>query len=275
MDEFVDLVARRGGVLHTRDARLEGFTTHGLRRAVASGVVTRVRKSWLVAPTCDPESRRAVECGGRLTCLTAARRRGLWTPTHARIHLAVPPTASRVGGADVKLHWSRGPAPVAPTAATDEVLNILFHVARCAQPKDALAVWESAVRTRQVDPALLHRVDWRSSAAKGLAAVSSALSDSGVETRFLVLMRSIGVTVRQQVGLLGHPVDGLIGRRLVVQLDGFAHHQAADRRRDLRHDAQLLLRGYTVLRFDYFQVLFSPDEVTSTVAMAVAQGLHR
>lgn len=56
---------------------------------------------------------------------------------------------------------------------------------------------------------------------------------------------------------------------------GFAHHRAADRRRDLRHDAELALRGYTVLRFDYFQVLFAADDVIAAVSTAIAQGLHR
>lgn len=44
---------------------------------------------------------------------------------------------------------------------------------------------------------------------------------------FLVLMAEIGVTVRQQVMIDGHRVDGLIGDRLVIQLDVFAHHSDA------------------------------------------------
>ena len=64
------------------------------------------------------------------------------------------------------------------------------------------------------------------------------------------------------------------GARLVVQLDGFAHHQGADRRRDLRADARLVLLGYTVLRFDLVQLLFHPDEVVATIATALAQQRH-
>lgn len=248
---------------------------HGIRRAVAEGVAERVRKRWIVSATCDPDIRCAVEAGGRLTCLTAAKRAGLWTPDHDAIHLAVPPTAARVDRIGLRVHWSRGPAPVPAGSVTDSLINVLFHVARCVPPLEALAVWESAVRSRAVDPLVLKRVEWRSEAARRLAAESSDLSDSGIETRFLILMRTSGITVRQQVRLVGHHVDGLIGRRLVVQLDGFAHHQAADRRRDIRHDADLVLRGFTVLRFDYYQVLFQPDAVVAAVQMAIAQGLHR
>ena len=72
----------------------------------------------------------------------------------------------------------------------------------------------------------------------------------------------------------GHDVDALIGERLVVQIDGFQHHQAAQRRDDIRDDARLVLRGYTVLRFDWKQVLFDWPYVEATIRGAIAQGRH-
>lgn len=153
---------------------------------------------------------------------------------------------------------------------------MLFQTARCLEPVQALAVWESALRRGVVAHAELVRVRWRSAPASRLASVASLLSDSGLETRFLWIMRRIGVAVQQQVWIDGHPVDGLIGERLVVQLDGFAHHSTPrDRRRDIRADARLTLRGYTVLRFDFQQLLMDPEYVEHTVRSAIAQGLHR
>ena len=82
--------------------------------------------------------------------------------------------------------------------------------------------------------------------------------------------------MRQQVVIAGRPVDVLIGDRLVVQLDGFEYHsKPADRRRDLEHDAELVLRGYVVLRFSYAQVLHDWPAVERTVARAIAAGAHR
>lgn len=82
--------------------------------------------------------------------------------------------------------------------------------------------------------------------------------------------------LRQQVWIDGHPVDALIGDRLIVQLDGFAHHSSArERERDLKADARLVLLGYTVLRFSYQQVFFEPQSVAATIGLAMAQGLHR
>ncbi len=203
-----------------------------------------------------------------------AARLGLWTPSDDRVHVSVPHSASRLDGDGLVLHRAAGPAPVTQRALVDDVLNVLFHTAACLEPAEALAVWESAIRTRAVDPEMLRQVKWRRTTATAFARTASTLSDSGLETRFVVLMRSIGVAVRQQVWIDGHPLDGLIGERLGIQIDGFAHHQAADRRRDLRADARLALLGYTILRFDYYQILFCPDEVIATIAMAMAQGLH-
>lgn len=112
--------------------------------------------------------------------------------------------------------------------------------------------------------------------ARFAASHASLLSDSGLETYLVDRLRPFGVDLRQQVWIEGHRVDLLIGQRLVVQIDGYEHHRRAkDRRRDIAHDARLRLLGYTVLRFDYQQVVFEWPDVERTILMAVAQGLHR
>lgn len=272
-EELLTNLENRGAV-HTGQLRDEGFSPYAMSQVVAGGGAQRVRRSWLVTPSCEPHERRAVEVGGRVTCVSEAAHRGLWTPAHEGVHLAVPGTASRVDREGVLLHWATGPVPVSKHALHDPPFNLLFHVARCFPPADALSVWESAIRKKTVDPEEVRRIRWRSTSARRLADLASHLSDSGLETRFALLMRGLGVPLRQQVWIDGHPVDGVIGERLVVQIDGFAHHQGADRRRDLRADARLVLRGYTVLRFDFVQVLLFPDEVIATVTAAIAQGLH-
>jgi very-short-patch-repair endonuclease len=272
---LVKWIRKRHGVAHSSDARAAGFSTHDIADAGRRGDLVRGRRSWLLTSDCAPQRRLAARVGGRATCVSAAALRGLWVPRHDRTHVAVPGTASRLNAATLRIHWGTGPSPVGRTTTEDPVLNVLFHVAHCLPRADALAVWESAIRTRLVDAATLSRVAWRSEDATALAAVASALSDSGLETHFVTGMRSAGVAVRQQVWIDGHPVEGLIGDALAVQIDGFEHHRAADRRRDLEADARLLLRGYTVLRFDYVQILFDWDHVRETILTAVAQGLHR
>jgi very-short-patch-repair endonuclease len=207
--------------------------------------------------------------------VSAAAIRGLWTPTHEQTHVAVPATSSRLITSGLTVHWGTGPAPVGRNANEDPLLNVLFHVARCLPPTDALAVWESAIRKSQTEPDVLKRVAWRSARAAAIVSVVSVLSESGLESHFIDGLRRAGIRVRQQVRIDGHRVDGLIGESLVVQIDGFAHHRAAkDRRRDIEADARLTARGYTVLRFDYFQILFRWESVLETIQTAMAQGAH-
>ena len=269
-------IDQRHGVAHSSQLLIAGYTHRQIADAVASADLRRVRRSWLVRPDADERRAKAAEVGGRATCLSAAGLQGLWVSDHSGTHVAVQATASRNAADGVHLHWASGPAPVTRTIVEEPIINVLFHVARCVPPHDALAVWESAIRKGKASAESLQRVAWRSTAAVRLAQVVGELSDSGMETRFVRGMLEVGVKVRQQVRVDGHRVDGLIGEALLVQLDGFEFHSsAADRRRDMEADARLALRGYTVLRFDYFQVFFRWDYVAETILTAIAQGVHR
>lgn len=265
---------RHNGIAHSSELRAAGFSDHRVRRAVQEGSLLRIRRSWLHTPECDRRLIAAARVGGRASCVTAAEREGLWVPPSDTVHVAVPASSARLPADGFTLHWSAPPVGVSRFVTREPLVNVLFHVARCLNRSDAMAIWESALRKRLVDPDELRRVRWRSSSARALADAAGDLSDSGLETRFVGLMRSVGVAVRQQVWVDGHPLDGLIGDRLAIQIDGFEHHRAADRRRDIAADARLALRGYTTLRFDYQQVFFDEDHVTGTVLMALAQGLH-
>ncbi|GAA1991037.1 DUF559 domain-containing protein [Microbacterium pumilum] len=269
----------QGGVAHSIEARAAGYSAHDLALAVAGGDLVRIRRSWVATTDCDPTRLRAASISGRVTCVSAAKLEKLWIPRldekQQHPHIAVRPTSSRFDASGLNVHWAKGPVIVSRTVVTDPIVNVLFHIARCLPRLDALAVWESAIRKGLADPVVLAKVEWGSSLAKELAEMSSALSDSGLETIFIARLRDLPLQIRQQVRIDGHPVDALIGERLVTQLDGFEHHRAKDRRRDLRADARLALRGYTVLRFDYQQVFYDWPFVESTILTAVAQGLHR
>lgn len=266
---------RHDGIAHTSEIYAAGFSKHAVAVAVERGML-RVRRSWIALPGSDPHLLAAIRAGGRLTCISEARRLGLWVPEgDDDVHIVAPPRSGTMRAQGVHVHWSNGPAPVHPRAVSDPLLNVLHHTARCLDAAAALAVWESALNRKLVAGEVLSRVAWRGRRERRLARVASNLADSGLETEFVTLMRDIGVSGRQQVWVDGHPVDSLVGDRLIVQLDGFAHHSSpAARRRDLEADARLRLRGYTVLRFDYQQVFFQPKLVQDIVRAAIAQRLH-
>ncbi|MEZ3159736.1 DUF559 domain-containing protein [Microbacterium sp. BWT-B31] len=275
--QFLEWLGRKGGVTHTREAGLAGYASRTIAEAERRDLVRRIRRSWIVLPGTDAATLAAVSVGGRVTCVTAASALGMWVPHAAQgavPHVAVPSTAGRIPREGIRLHWARGPAPIPAHAVREHPLNVLAHVATCLDRVDALAVWNSAARMPRLEPDVLRSVAWSDARARKLARAVSVLSDSGLETHAVEGLRALGLRVRQQVWVADQPVDVLVGDRLVVQLDGAHHLEQAQRRRDIRHDSRLRLMGYTVMRFDYQQVLFDWPFVESTITAAVAQRLH-
>lgn len=268
----------RGGIVHRRIAESARWPMRTLRAEVARGSIEVVRRTWLVTAAAPPDELLAARAGARIACVTLARSRGWWMPDDVdpRRHLSRPPHA-RAGDKtpDAVMHWSKPVAPASALSLHESIEDALAHIAGCVAPEAARVLWESAIRIERLSVDALRHVRWTTRAAAQLANDVSDLCDSGLESIFLVRLSAWGIPIRQQQILAGRPVDFLIGDRLVVQVDGHAHHStAADRSRDAAHDAELRLRGYTVLRFTYTQVLHDWRAVERSVARAIAAGLH-
>ncbi|MET4640170.1 DUF559 domain-containing protein [Mycetocola sp. 2940] len=273
--ELETWLGARGGIAHRSDVLEAGFTRYRIDAARAADRVRIVRRQWLYTRSCDPSLLAAATAGARLTCVSEAQRRGLWTIPDGRTHLAVAKNA--VIGADParRLHWGAGPMPTGPRQLSEPVGNVLAHIADCQPFESAVVVFDSALRSTALTHAEISRYRTRSPAFRLLVDATSMLSDSGIESLPKVRLKRIGVEMDQQVVIDGHPVDGRIGRRLLIQVDGYGPHSGAERRRrDLRQDARLTLMGFTVLRFDYTQVMFDWPFVEATILAAMAQGLH-
>ncbi|MCK6080729.1 DUF559 domain-containing protein [Microbacterium sp. EYE_5] len=262
-------VRHHGGVVRTSDLRDAGFSRH---RIGAAGL-ERPRRGWVAAQEADPLLRSAARTGVVLTCVTQARRLGLWTvddPRHA--HVGAPPASGAVSARGARVHWSAPLIARVPGALEDPVENVLAIVAECRPFEEALAVWDSAFRQGQASAELMRRFDLRPAARRVLEHACAHL-DSGLETFVSVRLRWIPATVHPQVHLHGHRVDFLIGARLVLQIDG-RHHVGAQREADNAHDTVLALHGYTVTRVGYADVMGRWPEVQDRILRALAQGLH-
>lgn len=274
-DSLTRWLEAEGGIRHVQQALAAGFTKYSIRAAVAAGSVQRLRRVWLAGPDAPPLLRAAAAIGGRVACVTAAREHGLWVIDDDVPHFAVAHGASRFDAAGARIHWNAGPLGARTFELVEPVVDALVHVAECRPLDHALATWESALRQGTVDHRYLARLPLRHASARRVRDGASQLSDSGLESIAVARLRRIGLPVRQQVHLAGHAVDGLVGSSLVIQLDGYEFHRdAASRRRDLAHDRRLALLGFTVLRFDYRQVLYGWQEVELEIRSAVAIGLH-
>jgi very-short-patch-repair endonuclease len=274
------IVHSHGGIMHRTTLRNLGVTPYRVRKEIDAGLLQRVGRHRVAVNGCDTALLRAARLGGRLSCVSAARFRGLWALDDERLHVSVPrtfsvPVTDRAAPLPL-LHWGRGPAPVHLTDTIEPLANMLLHIAQCQPHELAVAIIDSGINKRMLDLAELKRLA-RSVGGRLQAVIEDCDggADSGIETVIRVRLGQRGIALRIQIVIDGHPVDGLIGDRLVIQADGYGPHSTSSQRsRDLMQDARLALRGYTVLRFTYAQILYDWSYVEAQILAAMSQGLH-
>jgi very-short-patch-repair endonuclease len=259
--------------VRTRVLIAGGFSRGRIDRAVIAGTLVRVRSGWVCLPDADPQLVGAARAGVVLSCVTQARRLGLWVLGADGIHVAAHAHSGRVGSGFDRVHWSRPVVPRHPDLLADPVENVLAIVAACQPFDTALAVWESALNKGLADRHALRRLDLPT-AARRILERAEPYADSGLETLVIPRLRWLRLPLRRQIWIAGHRVDLLIGERLVLQIDG-GHHVGAQRESDIAHDAALMLMGYHVIRVGYRQVVDQWHDVQDLIMRAVAQGLHR
>jgi very-short-patch-repair endonuclease len=272
-DRIEELVRAAGGVARVRRVTDAGFSRHRIDRAVARGDVIRVRRGWLASPGADPYLVAAARAGVVVTCVTQARRLGLWVLEEDRPHVAAPPHAGCARPGDSTVHWANPAVPRHPDALVDPIENVLVLVAVCQPFEAALAIWESALQQGLVSLEAMRRLALPP-AARNLCDRAVPWSDSGLESFVVPRLRWMKLPIRPQAWIAGRRVDFLIGDRLVLQIDG-GHHVGAQREADIEHDAQLMLLGYHPIRVGYRQVVERWHTVQDLIMRAVAQGLHR
>lgn len=207
-----------------------------------------------------------------LTCISQAKRLGLWVREEPQKHFAVPRPGAEVRPQSAQLHYGRPLIPRAPGVLEDPIENVLHRVAHCQPFEDAVVIWDSAFNRKMINRTAMERYPLRGRARRVLDA-TSPFADSGLESYVRLRLSWIGVAMIAQVWLEGHRVDFLIGKRLVLQIDG-GTHVGAQRTSDVQHDAKLRLLGYTVVRVGYEQVMREWPGVQDLVMRAIAQELH-
>lgn len=272
-DDLIDAISNGGGVLRVERLRDLGFRRTVLASALAAGRLERVRRGWVALPTADPLLVSAARRSVVLTCITQARRLGLWVH-EAPLSAHVGATPGSAGGKPdtIHVHWARPLLPRNPDSLVDPIENVLAIVAECEPYEQALATWDSALNKGLVTLEGLAGYNWRP-AARRLLGEATPFSDAGLETYLRPRLRWLRQSIRIQTWIEGHRVDALVGERLVLQIDG-AHHVGEQRSEDIRHDAELRLMGYHVVRISYHQMMHEWPRVQDLIMRAVAQGLH-
>jgi very-short-patch-repair endonuclease len=261
-------------VARTRDLRDRGLRRAQFESALRSGALVRVRNGWIAVRDADPMLVLAAKQGVVLSCLTQAKRLGLWVHEQNPIlHVAVTPGASGGHADGIRVHWAKPLIPRAPGILVDPIENVLAIVAECEPYEQALATWDSALNKGLVELEALENLPLRPQARR-LLDEATPFADAGLETYLRPRLRWLRLPLRVQIWIAGHRVDALLGERLVLQTDG-GHHVGAQRSEDIRHDAALRLMGYHVIRVSYSQMMSEWPMVQDLIMRAVAQGLHR
>lgn len=272
MSRLASELRLRGGVVRTSVLSDAGCTRGECERALSSGVIIRPGRGWLAVSDADPLLIAAARNGVVLTCVTQAKRLGLWVLKDDRPHVAARANSGRAPTSSTTVHWCTPPLPRHPDHLVDPIENVLVIAARCMPHEQALVVWESALRQGITTRQAVERLALPP-AARRLLADADPFADSGLESLAVPRLRWMRLPLRRQIWVFGHRVDLLIGERLVLQTDG-AHHVGAQRDQDIAHDAELMLLGYHVIRVGYRQVVDHWEEVQDRIMRAVAQGLH-
>lgn len=266
------IVRKAGGVALTSGLVDQGISHARIKRAVRDGTLDRPSRGWVSMRGADPALVRAAEARVVLTCVTAAARRGLWDVGDDTVHVAVAPHSRPAGAIHARCHWSRPVVPRRPGALVDSIENVLAIVAECQPYEEALTVWESAIRRKQVAPDTM-RTLLLAPRAQRILDDARPFADEGTESILFARLKWLGLPMRRQTWLLGHRVDLLIGDRLVIQVDG-GHHVDQQRTSDNKHDARLRLAGYHPIRITYWQLMHEWHVVQDLILGAIARGLH-
>ncbi|QIK62170.1 DUF559 domain-containing protein [Leucobacter viscericola] len=268
-----NLLRECGGIERTTRLRERGVTRAELDQAIAAKAIVQPQRGWIALTDADSLLVQAAKDHVVLSCVTQAKRLGLWVrETPKNVHVAPPGRGAKVRNKRLIVHWRSPPMLRSPFLLEDPIENVLNHLAECQPREDALVIWESALNKRMTDYSSLATLPLNG-AARRLLEVCTPFSDSGLESLVCSRLSWLPCPISQQSFVLGHRVDVLIGQRLVLQIDG-ATHTGAQRTEDIKHDAELKLRGYEVIRVSYEQVMFRWEEVERQILGAIARGKH-
>jgi very-short-patch-repair endonuclease len=271
----VTALTRLGGIGSTAEI-LSLTTRKRLRRAVETRQVVRVSRGRYALPTADEARAVAREVGGHLRLLSAASHWGWETKWPARFPQVVAP---RRPATPVRAELAYAVLP--PSDRDGWATSRLRTVLDCAAElpfDEALAVADSALRHGH-----LHHDDLlatiRSDTPERVRRVlehATPLAANPFESVLRAILVEAGIDVVPQWattvgGVTYHPDLADPFRALVIEANSWAFHAGkAEHDADCVRYNALVTAGWTVLRFTWEQVMFSPDVVVRTVRAAMA-----
>ncbi|MFT4030665.1 MAG: DUF559 domain-containing protein [Protaetiibacter sp.] len=212
---------------------------------------------------------------GRLTGVSALRHLEVFVLESDRLHVSVPPSASRlpVLARTHRIHRRLLLRTPHPDALIVEPLDAVYDAVMSQSPRAAVATIDSALHLGVLHPddldelfaALPRRY-------RRLRRLLDRRAESGPETLVRLMLRSLGCNFDCQVMIVGvGRVDFLVDGWLIVECDSRAHHSSWEAQRtDRRRDLEAATRGYPTLRLIAEDILWRPGEVRAALEGVLA-----
>jgi len=304
-----DRVRRNGNVASRRTLLGARIEPAGIDAALRSGALERLRRGMYALAEADIDQRRAVMAGGRVGCVSALRRVGVWGGLDTALHIHVPPSASRLHLDEIaalgrspetrrtdktfwaepgrpRVHWQRANAVTTRTArswADDwlaDPMSALRQAVLCLDDEHAIAAIDSALRKKVVHAhnleSLFRSVPRR---LQRLRVELDPAADSGPESIVRVRMRRAGFVVEPQVGIPGSSdLDLLINGVVGLDIDSRAWHTGEDQISwDYGKTLQSFAFGRPTLRILPHHIFDMWPSTLAAISRAVAdmEDLHR
>lgn len=247
------------------------LTDSQLKTAVRLGTVRRIRNGWYASATADEDAVRACRFGGHITGPSLLKKYDVWLHADDRFHVRLNRHSGFTPPAGACIHYLDP-----PVTEVDEVLTALLAMAHCSPEEHLIAALDSVFGKRLLRREWVEPVAARHWKLRRALTLSSHQAQAGGETRLRLFFRAHRVRCREQVEISGvGRIDLLVGDRLVIEIDGKAHHLGDQFEADRRRDLELMRRGYLVIRLSYRQV-FAEWEATQLVLLELIRDrVHR
>ncbi|VXB88293.1 conserved hypothetical protein [Arthrobacter sp. 9V] len=265
-----DALRRLGGAARRPALARLGVSDAALRRSVRGGVVQPARGVYALdgANTSHIELIRNRQL---LTCISAASFHNLWVLD---------------GGGPLHVHQARngeGPGvhhgglllPAHPYRPVASLADALIHALRCRPWAEALVMVECAVGRGDttVEFLLRHLEGKRNGKARAVLGWVDRGAESLLETLARTHFRRAGINAQTQFYLDGVGyVDLILEGWLLVELDGRHHSEWTQVKKDHRRGNISAVKGYTVLRYYYADVVHNPEAMVREVLAVLARG---
>lgn len=291
-DRLKAITAAQAGLFTRAQARACGYSAYQIRRRLGTGEWRRILGSVIAAtgvpvtPLLRDRAAQLAVTGSVLAGPSAARRLGLKV-CDATTYLAVGPAYHhRLPG----VRLLRDEIPERDLMLLDGILltrpaRTIVDCLRVLPEPDALDLLDRALQAKWITPEVLaarvHRFTGRHGAKRlaKLSHLAGAGTRSAAERLAVTVLRAHGLTgwranveVHDQRGLIGVGDIVFGAARLVVELDGRAHHVTPQQfQRDRERQNRLVAAGWTVLRFTWQDLTRRPDEVAATIQALLHQ----